>query len=72
MICGLIDDGLSFQVEPSAEDSLYDQVVSRGCRAETHSEVNLPLWRNVQVCRRENLLLLHLLLLLLLLGIPAL
>lgn len=47
MVNCLIDGRSSSPVESSAENSLDDQVISRGGRAETDSKVNLPLWRNV-------------------------
>ena len=45
-------------VEAAADDSFDDEVIGGGGRADAYAEVDLPLWRNVEIGDGEDLLLL--------------
>ena len=50
--------GATSKIEAIAQDHLADQMVCRPRHADTHAEIHFPLGREIQVNRRENLLLL--------------
>ena len=44
--------------EPASDNALHDQMVSGMCRSYSDSKVKLPFWSEIDVDRREELLLL--------------
>jgi hypothetical protein len=55
---GLVQQGGLLPVEVAAENGFDDPVVGAGCRAYTHSDVDFPFGRDIEVGHYEDLLLL--------------
>jgi hypothetical protein len=46
---------MASEIEAVADDGFGDQVVGRACDAHAYAEVDLPLWREIQVDRGKDL-----------------